>query len=159
MELRLQLGVLPFFALPLGPVLAQAVRERLRLLRAQTLTERERLVLQLFAAPVDEIRDPSRSSSAQHGQVVLIAKIVSEPMKVVGQLAYRTWRERSQQLQLMPQVLGLLAPLVQIFGRTILAAAAQRVARPPIGGAQTIFDAVPAGIIQLPGADVFDVFF
>ena len=56
---------------------------------------------------------------AQHGEVVLVAEVVGEVMKLVGELADRAGRERRENLQLMPQILGLLAPLVQIVGRAL----------------------------------------
>ena len=55
MELRLQLSVAPFLALPLRPEFFEAVYERLRLVRVKALAESERLVLELLAAPIDEI--------------------------------------------------------------------------------------------------------
>ncbi len=53
-------------------------------------------------------------SPAQHGEVVLVAEVVGEVMELVGELADRAGRKRRENLQLMPQILGLLAPLVQI---------------------------------------------
>ena len=50
----------------------------------------------------------------------------------------------------MPQVLGLLAPLVQIVGRTILARVAQCAARATISGAQSGRDGIPSVGIGSP---------
>jgi len=65
------------------------VYECLGIVGVQALAERERFVLQFFAAPVDELRDRSGDAVAQHGQVVLVAEIVSQLMKFVRHLVDR----------------------------------------------------------------------
>ena len=56
MELRLQLSVAPFLRSATAvQSFSQAVYERLRLVRVKALAESERLVLELLAAPIDEI--------------------------------------------------------------------------------------------------------
>ena len=100
MEPGLQLGV--------GPVPFESMDEWPRFFAVQTLAQRVQLARRC-------------SSLAEHREVVLIAQIVRQVMELVGELADRAGRQRRQNLQLMPQVLGLLAPLVQILGRTVRA--------------------------------------
>ena len=95
MELRLQLSVAPFRALPLRPEFLQAVYECLRLVRVKTLAESESLVLEFLASPIDEIGCRRSDSRTQHREVVLIAEVVSEVMELVGQLADRARGEQA----------------------------------------------------------------
>ncbi len=68
---------------------------------------------QLTTAGAD--RYPGRDRGAQHPQIMVLAQGVGEPVRQVGSLSNRR-TERLEGLQLVPEVLGLLAPLVQAVG-------------------------------------------
>ena len=63
--------------------------ECLRLFAYSRSPERQRLVLQFLAAPIDELGDRRREPRAEHREVVLIAEIVGQVMELVGELADR----------------------------------------------------------------------
>src|SRR3979490_825847 len=50
---------------------------------------------------------------------MVIAEVVGEPVRLIRALADRPGPERLENLQLVPQVLDLFAPLVKIFRRGI----------------------------------------
>ena len=92
MEPGLQLGV--------GPVPFEPMDEWPRFFAVQALAQRQRLVLQLLAAAIDQRVQLARrcSSLAEHREVVLIAQIVRPVMELVGELADRAGRQRRQTL-------------------------------------------------------------
>src|SRR5262245_20143827 len=149
-------------AIPVGPVLRQPVDECLRLVGIQPLAERKSLVLQLFAPAIYECfertgRCLAQASSGrgnaltQDREVVLIAQVVSQMMELISELADRASREWSQRLQLMPQVLRLLAPFMQVVGGALGSRIAQRAPRAPVRFLDASRDAVPLAQPRLPG--------
>src|SRR5947207_6542615 len=86
-------------------------------------------------------------------QVVIVAQEVGEPVGLLGLSPYRRATHRRQEPQLIPEVLGPLAPLVQMLGVGFGPDAAQSLAALPIGSHQAGTDCVPTARFQSPPAD------
>src|SRR5262245_58170575 len=116
---------------PGPPVAVQALHERLRLLLEQALAHGPRLLLEFGPAAVDEADEgfhrgaaggpvpPLFQLLAEDGEVVVVAQEVAQGVGLVRQLVEDGGPERVKHQELVPQVLGLLAPLVQVLHRRV----------------------------------------
>src|SRR5215471_13702495 len=111
------------------PVGVQASDERIRRFFEDRSPQTHRLALQSLAALIDTAQQGvdgflateafriSRHLAAQHGEVVVVAEELSQPVQPVRQRTQHGRPERSKDLELIAKILRLLPPFMQMLDR------------------------------------------
>ena len=86
----------------------------------------------------------------QYREVVIIAKMIRELVSSPGELADGTRAYRFQKLQLMPQILYMLAPLMQSFDRLLPASLGKSATSARVRALQPIAKDRPPSIASWP---------
>ena len=87
---------------------------------------------------------------AQYSEVVIITKMIRELVGSPGELADGTGAYRFQNLQLMPQILYMLAPLMQSFDRLLPASVGKLATSARVRAFQPIAKDWPPSIASWP---------
>src|SRR5581483_2614104 len=113
------------FGTPVAPVLREPVREHPRLLLVEPRAEKQGFLAQLALAAIDEREQRVERARVaeriamrarrfpQHAEVVLLAEIIGELVRLIRQLADHAGPQRLDDFELITQILHLLAPFVK----------------------------------------------